>query len=308
MIARPVAAPADRAAWLAGIACAVLGAVLFAGKGVVVKLAYRHGVDAETLIALRMLYALPCFVAVAWWVEHRTPAGAAPWRPGDVRRVVVLGLLGYYLASYLDFLGLQYVSAGLERVILYLNPSLVLLITAVVLRRPVAPRQWVALAIAYAGVLLVFAHDLRAGGTGVPLGGALVLASALAYAVYLVACGEIVARLGSLRLTAWAMIVSCVACLAQAAIVSPAGIAAAVGPVHALSVVNAIACTVLPVFLVMAAVERVGPATASQLGMIGPAATIALGAALLDEPVTVAQLAGTAVVIAGIFVLTWRRA
>jgi len=306
--APPAVARPDRATWLAGVACAIAGAVLFAGKGIVVKLAYRHGVDPTTLMALRMAFALPCFVAVALWVAARTPAQDSPWRPGDGPRVAGLGVLGYWLGSWLDFLGLQHVSAGLERVILYLNPTLVVLIGALVLRRPVAPRQWAALAIAYAGVLVVFGHDAAAAGGGdVPLGAALVFASALAYAVYLVAGGEMVKRLGSLRMIAWAMTAACLACIAHALLLSPSALVSQPAPVYALSVVNALACTVLPVFLVMAGVERVGSAVASQLGMVGPAATIAMGAALLGEPIGAAQLIGTALVLVGIFVLTVRR-
>jgi drug/metabolite transporter (DMT)-like permease len=301
------AAAPDRSRWAGGVALGIAGATLFAAKGVVIKLAYRHGTDPTTLIALRMILSLPFFCAVAWWVERRTAPGAAPWRAGDAWRIVGLGLVGYYLASYLDFLGLQYVSAGLERVILYLNPTLVMLIGLLVLRRPVARREWLAVAVAYAGVLLVFWHDLRLGGDRVALGGALVFASAVAYAVYLVAGGELVRRLGSLRLTAWAMIVSCVACIAQALVLDPAALWSQPAPVYALSLVNAVVCTVLPVFMVMASVERVGSTVAAQLGMIGPAATIAMGAVFLGEPVTAAQLAGTAVVVAGIFLLTVRR-
>jgi drug/metabolite transporter (DMT)-like permease len=297
-----------RSRWIAGVALAIGGSILFAAKGIVVKLAYRYGTSPETLIALRMAYSLPFFVLAAIWVERRTPAGDSPWRRGDAWRVVGMGLLGYYLSSYLDFLGLQYVSAGLERVILYLNPTLVMLITAVALRRRIAPRQWIALAIAYAGVAIVFSHDLHLGGPNVATGSALVFGSAVTYAIYLVLGGELVRRLGSIRLTAWAMIVSCVACIVQALVVAPGGMAAAPAAVHGLSVVNAVLCTVLPVFMVMMAVERVGPPVVSQLGMIGPAATIAMGAVFLGEPVGAAQLAGTAVVLAGIFVLTVRRA
>jgi drug/metabolite transporter (DMT)-like permease len=141
----------------------------------------------------------------------------------------------------------------------------------------------------------------------VALGSALVLASALVYAAYLVAGGELVRRLGSIRLTAWAMIVSCIACIAQALVLSPGGLVSQPAPVHALSVVNALACTVLPVFMVMMAIERVGSSVAAQLGMVGPAATIAMGAVILGEPVGATQLLGTAIVIAGIFVLTVRR-
>ena len=288
----------------AGVALASLGAVLFSAKAIIVKLAYRHGVDAVTLIALRMVFALPFFVAVAWHVERK---GASPWKPGDRWRVLGLGLAGYYLASFLDFLGLQYISAGLERIILYLNPTLVLLISALVLRRRIGRREWVALAISYAGVVFVFWHDLSFSGRDVPLGSALVFASALSYAVYLVGSGELVARLGALRLTAWASIVASLACILQALALDAGALWSQPAPVYWLSALNGFFCTVLPVFLVMMGIARVGPAAASQAGMVGPAATIALGALLLGEPVSATQIAGTLVVMAGIFVLTARR-
>jgi drug/metabolite transporter (DMT)-like permease len=304
---------ASRATWLAGVALATTGAVLFAGKGIVAKLIYRHGVDAQTLIALRMVFSLPFFVIAAAWVAYRTPrtpadgtASNSPWQPNDAWRVIGLGLLGYYLASYLDFLGLQYVSVGLERVILYLNPTLVLLISAIALRRPISRRQWLAMSIAYCGVILVFWHDLSASGADVPLGSALVFGSTVAYSIYLVSCGEIVRRLGAIRLMAWAMIVSCIACIVQALILSPAALFSQPAAVYQLSMMNAVLCTVMPVFLTMMGVERIGTPVASQLGMIGPAATIGMGAMFLGEAVDLVQLIGTAIVIAGIFVLTAR--
>jgi len=295
------------------VALATTGAVLFAGKGIVAKLIYRHGVDAQTLIALRMVFSLPFFVIAAAWVAYRTPrtpadgtASNSPWQPNDAWRVIGLGLLGYYLASYLDFLGLQYVSVGLERVILYLNPTLVLLISAIALRRPISRRQWLAMSIAYCGVILVFWHDLSASGADVPLGSTLVFGSTVAYSIYLVSCGEIVRRLGAIRLMAWAMIVSCIACIAQALILSPAALFSQPAAVYQLSMMNAVLCTVMPVFLTMMGVERIGTPVASQLGMIGPAATIGMGAMFLGEAVDPVQLIGTAIVIAGIFVLTAR--
>jgi len=297
---------ASRATWLAGVALATSGAVLFAGKGIVAKLIYRHGVDAQTLIALRMVFSLPFFLIAAAWVGYRTPAEQSPWQPNDAWRVIGLGLLGYYLASYLDFLGLQYVSVGLERVILYLNPTLVLLISAIALRRPISRRQWLAMSIAYCGVILVFWHDLSASGPDVPLGSALIFGSTVAYSIYLVSCGEMVRRLGAIRLMAWAMIVSCIACIAQALILSPAELFSQPSAVYQLSMMNAVLCTVMPVFLTMMGVERIGTPVASQLGMIGPAATIAMGAMFLGEAVDPVQLIGTAIVIAGIFVLTAR--
>jgi drug/metabolite transporter (DMT)-like permease len=298
-------ARADRARYLGGLGLAMAGSVLFSVKAIIVKLAYRYGVDPVTLIALRMLFALPLFALVAW---RMGPAPASARRRGDVAWIVAMGLTGYYLASFLDFVGLQYITAGLERVILYLNPTLVLLITAFVLRRRIGRHEALALAVAYGGMLFVFWHDLRLTGENVPLGAVLVFGSALAYAAYLVAGGELVRRLGSIRLTAWASIVSCLACLLQALLIAPGALVSQPWPVYGLSVVNGIFCTVLPVFLVMMGIERVGPTVASQTGMVAPVATIVLAAWLLGEPVSASQLVGTGIVLAGIFILTTRKA
>lgn len=312
--AAPSTAASRRAAWLGGMALAATGSVLFSGKAVIVKLAYRYGVDAVALIGLRMLFALPMFAAAAWWIERGPPARraaaagiASPWRRGDALRITGLGVTGYYLASFLDFLGLQYISAGLERVILYLNPTLVLLISAAWLRRRATRREWLALAIAYAGVFPVFWHDLRTTGANVPLGSLLVLGSAVSYAIYLVAGGALVRRLGPIRLTAWASLVSCAACIAQALLLDAGSMFAQPAPVYALSLVNAVFCTVLPVFVLMTAVDRIGAGPASMIGMVGPVSTIALAAVFLGEPVTAIQLAGTAIVMAGVFVLSARK-
>jgi len=293
-----------RQRYLSGLALAALGSVLFSAKAIIVKLGYRYAVGPETLVALRMLFALPFFVAVAL-VTGRGPAHAR--RSGDAWRVLGLGITGYYLGSYLDFLGLQYISAGLERVILYLNPTLVLLISALVLRRPIGRLQWIALVVSYAGVITVFSHDLRLSGESVALGAALVFASALSYSVYLVSAGELIARIGTMRLTAWASIVACLLCVAQALLTDPVALLTQPWPVYGLSAINAVCCTVLPVFLVMMAIERVGSGPASQTGMVGPVATIAMAALVLDEPVSATQMLGTAIVVAGVFILTTRK-
>ncbi|MCL4747079.1 MAG: DMT family transporter [Burkholderiaceae bacterium] len=293
-----------RRARLGGLALAATGSVLFSVKAIIVKLSYRYGVDPVTLIALRMVFALPLF-ALAAWLAGRD----ASYRLGtrDVAPIVGMGLVGYYLASLLDFIGLQYISAGLERVILYLNPTLVVLISVLVLRKRIVPLEWVALFVAYSGVLFVFWHDLSVSGEDVPLGAALVFASALAYAVYLVAGGELVGRIGPIRLTAWASIVACVACLVQALALDAAALVSQPAPVYGLSIVNAVVCTVIPIFMVMVGVARVGSSAAAQTGMLGPAATIGLAALLLDEPVSATQLLGTAIVLTGVFLLTIKR-
>lgn len=289
-----------------GLATAAIGAVLFSAKAIVAKLMYRYSVDAVMVITLRMLFAVPLFMAIGWWQARKLPA--LSW--ADRGRVVFLGFIGYYLSSFLDFLGLQYITAGLERLILFLTPSFVLLFTALGFRRQIHSRQWISLALAYAGIVLVFAHDLDVSGNQVWLGGALVLASALSYGVYLILSGELVQRVGSLRLVAYAMCVSTLCCVIQYVVLGRplADLAQQPTPVLWLSVVNAVLCTVLPVSLTMIAVARIGAPMASQAGMIGPVSTLALAFWLLGEPVTGAQLAGSALVLGGMYLLSSRKA
>jgi drug/metabolite transporter (DMT)-like permease len=287
-----------------GLALALLGSVAFSGKAIIVKLAYRYGVDAVTLIMLRMLFALPLFVALAWWAGRGKPALGAR----DRWAVLGLGFCGYYLSSFLDFAGLQYISASFERLILYLNPTLVLLLGLLVFKRRVSTRQWVAMGLSYLGVLLVFGREWSAEGAQAGLGAVLVFASAITYAIYLVASGEVVKRLGSLRLTGLATSVACVLCILQYLLLKPWDSALAVAPqVVSLSVLNAVLCTFAPVLMVMMAIERIGPALTAQAGMIGPMSTIAMGVLLLGEPFTGWVVVGTALVLGGVWLVTRAR-
>lgn len=288
-----------------GLALAAAGTVCFSAKAVFVKLMYRHGGDAVSVLGLRMAFALPLFLALAWWVDRQDK----PKLSGkDWAQIVFLGAIGYYLSSYLDFLGLQYITAGLERVILYLNPTLVLVISLVWLRKPVQPLQWAALVLAYAGVMVVFWHDLKVEGGNLPLGSALVFGSAFTYAIYLVMVGEVVQRVGTLRLTAYASLVACVLCIGQALITNPRGMFIQSTEVYGLSLINASLCTFFPVLFVMMAIQRVGSTVTAQTGMLGPVSTIALAAWLLGEPITATQVAGTALVLAGVSLLSFRKA
>ena len=291
---------AARSAYLGGLAIAVGGAVLFSTKAIVAKLLYRYHLDAVTVIAFRMLFSLPVFAAVAVWQMR----GAPPLSNGDRWRIVGLGLVGYYLSSFFDFLGLQYITVGLERLILFLTPTFVLLISATWLRKHISRPQWLALLISYLGIVLVFVHDLQGDSPNVALGATLVLGSAAAYAAYLLLSGEMVRRIGSLRLVAYAMCVSSVACIGQFFLLRPAALLVQPVEVYGLSLTNGLLCTVAPVFMTMVAVQRVGAGVASQAGMIGPVSTLFLGAVILGEPVTSWQLAGTALVLAGIYTLS----
>ena len=286
-----------------GLLMAAAGAVAFSGKAIIAKLAYRHGVDAVTLVMYRMLFALPLFLLLSVWASRGKPA--LERRDGWV--VCGLGFSGYYLASTLDFMGLQYVSASLERLILYLNPTLVLAMGVVLFKRRVSVRQLIALAVSYGGVLLVFGQEVTHVGPHALLGAALVFGSALSYAVYLVLSGEEVRRLGALRLTGLASTVACVLCIAQFAVLRPLSAAVVAPEVIALSLLNAVLCTFAPVLLMMLAIERIGATLTAQTGMIGPISTIGMSVLLLGEPFTAGLAAGTVLVVAGVWLLaTWR--
>jgi drug/metabolite transporter (DMT)-like permease len=289
-----------RPALLAGLAIAIGGAVLFSTKAIVAKLMYRYNIDAITVVAFRMLFSIPVFAAIALWQMRTQPAlsGADRWR------MVGLGLVGYYLSSTLDFLGLQFISVGLERLILFLTPTFVLLLTSVFLKRHISRIEWLAMATCYAGIVLVFAHDLQSGKGAVAAGALLVLGSAIAYALYLLYSGEMVRRIGSLRLVSYAMCVASAACVAQFLVLRPVALLVQPAPVYWLSLFNAVFCTILPVFMTMIAVKRIGATTASQAGMVGPVSTLFLGALVLGEPITAIQLGGTALVLAGIYLLS----
>jgi len=283
-----------------GLFFAVVGAIAFSGKAIIVKLAYRHGVDAVTLIMYRMLFALPLFAAMAWWASRGQP----PLTRRDWLGVLGLGFSGYYLASFLDFAGLAYITASLERLILYLTPTLVLLLGLGLFGRRVARTQLWGMALSYAGVLLVFGREVTLAGSHVAWGSLLVLASAVSYALYLTYSGELVRRLGSLRLVGLATSVACGLCLLQFVLLRPLSAAQVAPEVVWLSLLNAIVCTAVPVLLVMMAIERVGAGMTSQVGMVGPMSTILMGVWLLDEPFTAWIAAGTVLVVAGIYVFS----
>lgn len=286
-----------------GVLYAALGAIAFSGKAIIVKLGFREGADATTLIALRMGVALPFFVGMAVHAMRRP--GSVPLSAADRAKVAALGFLGYYLSSYLDFLGLEYVSASLERLILYLNPTLVLLIGLFFFGRRITRRQVVALVLGYAGVALALAHDFRVGGRSIALGSALVFGSALSYALYFVGSGEAVRRIGALRLTAYASCVASLCCVLQFAITRPGSLLTSLpSSVWGLSLVNGTLCTVLPVFLVMMGISRLGASVAAQIGMIGPVSTIVLADVFLGERMGPTQVAGTVLVMVGVFVVS----
>jgi len=295
--------PASRR-WI-GPLCAVLGVLGFSFKAILIKLAYRdYPVDAITLLTLRMLYAAPLFLAMAAWAQ-RAPGAPATSR-ADWMRLIWLGCIGYYLASLLDFMGLQYITASLERLVLFLYPTVVVLLSALLLGQPVTRRAAAALVLSYAGIALVFWHDLRiTGNTGATLtGGGLVFASAILYALYLVQAGGVIARLGSTRFICWAMLASTVFIVAQFLLTRPVAALAVPRSIHAISLAMAVFSTVLPTWLIAESIRRMGANSASLVGSLGPVFTIGLGAMILGEPIHAIQLAGAALVLGGVLLVT----
>ncbi|MDR7375402.1 drug/metabolite transporter (DMT)-like permease [Rhodoferax ferrireducens] len=283
-----------------GLLLALVGSIAFSGKAIIVKLAYRYGVDAVTLIMYRMLFALPIFAVMAWWSSR----GKAALTAKDWWGVLGLGFTGYYLASFLDFAGLGYISASLERLILYLNPTLVVVMGWLLYRKPITRVQVLGMAVCYCGVVLVFGHEINLQGANAGLGALLVFGSAVSYAIYLVYSGQMVQRLGSLRLVGLATTVACVLCLLQFVLLRPMSAAQVAPEVIWLSVLNATACTAAPVLMVMMAIERLGAGLAAQIGMVGPMSTILMGVLILGEPFTAWVAAGTVLVVSGIYVFT----
>jgi drug/metabolite transporter (DMT)-like permease len=289
-----------------GIAMAIAGVVCFSLRPILIKLAYGYTVDPITLLALRMVFSLPFFLAAAAWAgrdRQRTGISAS-----DGWAIVFLGFIGYYFASFVDFLGLQYISAGLGRLILFLYPTLVVVLSLVFLRKRPSARQILALGVSYSGLALVMSSAMGGANPDLPLGAGLVFASAAGYAIYLVAGSQVVQRVGSVRFTAYATTVASVFCIAQFFLLRPLAALSLPREVYGLAIAMAVFSTVLPVFLTSEALRRIGANQVALLGALGPVSTIFFAWLGLDEAMTPVQLAGAALVLAGVALVTLRPA
>lgn len=289
------------AATLTGRLFVALAAFGFSAKAILVKLAYFHQVDAVTLLALRMAFALPFFLLMGLWRKPAPDQGKLSLT--DAAAVVGLGLLGYYLASLLDFWGLEFISAGIERLVLFLYPTLVLVFSFVFLGRSIKAKEILALALSYTGIGLVFYRQISVGQTDMLLGASLVFGSTVAYAVYLMGSHRVIQKLGPRRFTAYGMSAACVACLAQFATTHPASALQVPAPVYALALGMAAFSTVAPSLLLSMGIERIGASQASLISSIGPVAAIALAYTVLGEVMGLDQLLGSMLVLTGVLVV-----
>ena len=284
---------------------ASVGAVLFSGKAVIIKYAYRYDVSPEALLALRMLLALPMFWCVYWFFSRNNKK--SPLSKTDYLKLIGLGFIGYFFSSYLDFLGLQYISVGLERILLYLTPTIVILISYFFMQKRITRLQWYAMVIGYLGVMLVFLQDVGTKGDSAWLGALLVFGSTCMYAAYLISAGEMVNRIGSMRLVTYATSVSAIFSAIQIGFHQPGALFTQLPQVYWLSLVNASICTVIPMFLIMLAIQRVGSSATAQAGILGPLATVFMGWYFLDETMSLMQIFGMALVVVAMWLLVRNR-
>jgi len=286
---------------LIGMALALLAALFFSIKAIFVKLAYQFGVDAITLLTLRMAFALPVFIAVA--IIEQRKAGVRQITLRQAMAIIGLGLIGYYMASMLDFVGLQYISAGTERLILFLFPTFTVLLSMLFLRRRASLIEIGALMLSYIGIALAVQQEVSLDGENSLLGVLLVFGSTLAYAVYLIGSGELIPRIGSRRFMAYAMIVSCLAVIGQFIISRDLAMLNQPVAVYAYGLAIALFSTVLPAFMLAAAIHRIGASHTAIIGGIGPVATIVLAVLFLGESMSGLQIGGALLVIVGVLLL-----
>lgn len=297
----------QRSRFIWGVSIIFIGAVCFSTKAILVKLAYRSGhVDAVAVLMLRMLFSLPFYIAAAWYLGRQ---------PGNKRlsakqwtQIGILGLLGYYVSSILDFMGLQYISAGLERLILFMYPTFALLMSSFYLKKQIGRIQWLALATAYTGILIAFAGDIQHQGWGADLitGCLLLVGCALSYAFYTVGSGELIPQVGVVKFTAYALLFSSSGVFLHYLLKYGAVMPDTNAHVYWLCFAMALFSTVLPTFMMSGGIKMIGANNAAIVASVGPVATILQAYFFLGEPVTVAQLAGTALVLVGVLIIGWK--
>lgn len=289
-----------------GVAFVLIGALLFSAKAVVVKLTYRYEISPIGSLFFRMLFAFPFLVWMAWSAEKNSEKISLTKK--DYWNVLLMGVVGYYLASLFDFLGLKYISAGLERIILFIYPTLVVLLSFFFLKKKIHLREIFSLILTYTGVFLAYGQDVQLGSPkDVSLGAFFILLSALTYAIYLMGSGSIIPKLGAKRFTAWALIVSSLVVFLHFLIFGTYRELIQPMSFYLLAFVMGTVNTVVPAVFVSEGIKRVGSKTAAIVGSVGPMSTLFLAYWLLEEPITILHSIGTLFVLTGVFWISTRK-
>lgn len=282
-----------------GAICVFTGAVFFSGKAILVKLGLAEGVGVMTLLNLRMLFSLPFFLAMLFYKQGKSERISIK----DHGTIILLGICGYYLASYFDFAGLQYISASLERLIVFIYPTLVVILSALFFKTRIGKKELIALGLTYSGIMIAFVSDAPTLSAPVVQGSLLVFASAFTYAIYLIGSGRLIPKIGASKFTGYAMLVSTIAVLAHSVATDDLNLITS-AKVYIIGLLMAIFCTVIPAILLATGIRLIGSDKASIIGSIGPVSTIALAAIFLNEHISFAELVGTCMVIAGVLLVS----
>ena len=287
-----------------GVLFAFLGAICFSTKAIFVKLAYRDtAVDAVTLLTLRMVFSLPFFVAAA--ALSSSKADNVRFTKAQWLQVALVGLLGYYISSLLDFRGLQYVSAGIERLILFVYPTLVLIFSAIAFKTRIQKIQWLALIVTYAGLLVAFLGEANAVGQSPDFfkGALFIFACAITFALHIVGSGRLIPLVGAAKFNSYAMSFASLGVFAHFIFWGKGSLLFLEPAIYVYSFLMAIFSTVIPSYLVTAGIKRIGSGNTAIVGSIGPVSTILMAYFFLQESVSFLQLIGTVCIITGVLLI-----
>ncbi|MBD0823073.1 DMT family transporter [Aestuariibaculum marinum] len=288
-----------------GVLIGILAVVLFSSKAVMVKLAYQYDVDAISVLLLRMLFSFPFYVVIA--LLSRKKGNTLPVTKKDYVWVVFFGFVGYYLASYFDFVGLTYIKASLERIILFIYPTIVLFFNKIFLKKPITKVQAGAILLTYIGVVIAFWDEVAISGNDTYLGGFFIFLSAVTYASYLVGTGWLIPKFGVVKFTSYAMLVSCVCVFIHYGFINEISLFSFPWQVYGYGFLIAVFATVIPSFLVSMSIKMISSSNFAIVAGIGPISTIILAAIFLNEKLTLLQFFGALIVIIGILFVSLKK-
>ena len=293
--------------YLIGVLLVVIGSICFAGKAVLVRYNYIHyHVDTVSLLALRMLFSTPFYLIILFF-QNRKQSEVPKLTRKQWLGMLFIGLVGYYLASFFDFWGLSYITASVERLILFIYPTIVVILSAIFLKKIIHKIQYLALFITYMGVAFAFVPDLRMGmQKDLLIGSSLIFLSAVTYAIYLIGSGEMIPKVGALRFTCYAMLISTFMIIIHYSISVGGNLFGYQSKVYWLSIIMAVFTTVIPSFMISEGIKRIGSGNASIIASIGPIATIIMANIFLGEIISSWQTVGTLIVLGGVLMISWK--
>jgi len=288
-----------------GIILGLIGIILFSSKAVMVKLAYQYHVDAVSILMFRMLFSFPFYLVIA--ILYRNKNNGVDLVRKDYLWLVFFGIVGYYLSSYFDFVGLIYIKASLERIILFIYPTIVILFNKLFLKQPVSKDQVFAIMLTYVGIIIAFGHEVTISGHDAYLGGFFILLCAISYAAYLSGSGWLIPKFGVVKFTAYVMVVSCLCVFLHYGITNKIDLLNYPREVYVLGFLIAIFATVIPSFLVSWSIQLISSSNFAVIAAVGPISTIILASIFLNEQLTLLQLLGAFAVIIGISLVSLKK-